>query len=808
MNNNYESNEFLSEEELQAETASEYIEEAAQEPAETEQQELSEESEEAMAEPEAAEETVEPEEEMTELADELSELVEEPAASEEPTVQAAEQPQAPAIAPYSAPLARLECEDDDEDEQPKKPFYRNSKFIVSAVAVLLAVALIASLFANCANKSDERRLSAYKVGRGDVSITVVGSGNIQYDSETDVKVSSAVTIKEKLVEAGDYVQAGEVLATVDGASVSKRIDEVQAEIADLDKQINSADTGTKNQSVKAGVTGRVKEIYATEGESVSDIMVEHSALMIISTDGKMVVTAATEKTLAKGDKVTVVLADGSEEKGVVESCANGECVVTISDEKGEVGEKVTVKSESGDKIGAGELAVHMPYPVVAASGTVNKISVKVGDKVTAAKVVMKLSDVSADSVYQTLIADREAYVEELNSLIDISRSNAIVAPCSGVIQSVGGASSSSSMFGDVSSDYSSYMGFMMSGSSAETPEPAAESTATVITVMDMAVLAALTPAVGSAPITEIKDTEEYAGVFVGEITWEPADAAFAAGSAYTAKVKLTADAGYKFDEADSYAAAIPMMFPTATISELAVSTDGSTLTMNVAFSELSSQTGGTTQPSMPDFDMDDMLGAFDIGGFSGLGGYDFGSYGAASSTSTDNLMTTAFTMYGDDAMAMNISIDELDILSVKVGQEAEITLDAIEGETFTGRITRVSQAANEATGQYDAVITIDKDERMLSGMSATAVITVKEVTDAIMIPVAALNENGGRVYVHTTYEDNVAGGEVEVETGMSDGVYVEIVSGLEEGQTIYYNQTLSAFEMMMQMQEEMLSEME
>ena len=97
---------------------------------------------------------------------------------------------------------------------------------------------------------------------------------------------------------------------------------------------------------------------------------------------------------------------------------------------------------------------------------------------------------------------------------------------------------------------------------------------------------------------------------------------------------------------------------------------------------------------------------------------------------------------------------------------------------------------------------------MLSGMSATAVITVKEATDAIMIPVAALNENGGRVYVYTTYEDNVAGGEVEVETGLSDGVYVEIVSGLEDGQTIYYNQTLSAFEMMMQMQEEMLSEME
>lgn len=77
---------------------------------------------------------------------------------------------------------------------------------------------------------------------------------------------------------------------------------------------------------------------------------------------------------------------------------------------------------------------------------------------------------------------------------------------------------------------------------------------------------------------------------------------------------------------------------------------------------------------------------------------------------------------------------------------------------------------------------------MLDGMNASVKIVTATSNAAVAIPVAALVEDDGRTYVYTTYDarDDELGVLVEVETGVSDGDLVEILSGLNLGNTFYY----------------------
>lgn len=141
-------------------------------------------------------------------------------------------------------------------------------------------------------------------------------------------------------------------------------------------------------------------------------------------------------------------------------------------------------------------------------------------------------------------------------------------------------------------------------------------------------------------------------------------------------------------------------------------------------------------------------------------------------------------------MDLSISVDELDILNVEVGQTATITLDAIENETYTAKVTKVNTSGTSSGGvtKYSVDLSIERSDQMLSGMTASATITIQEASDIVVIPVDALQETMGSTYVYTGIDEDgtTLTDEVEVETGLSDGNYVEITSGLSEGDEVYY----------------------
>lgn len=109
--------------------------------------------------------------------------------------------------------------------------------------------------------------------RGSISTVVSGSGTlVNVDTET-VCVPSGVEVTETLVEYGDAVQTGDLLAIVDMASVRTAMASLQEEIEPLDDEISDAKGETVSSTVAAGVRGRVKRLYAQQGDSVEAVMV-------------------------------------------------------------------------------------------------------------------------------------------------------------------------------------------------------------------------------------------------------------------------------------------------------------------------------------------------------------------------------------------------------------------------------------------------------------------------------------------------------------------------------------------------------
>ena len=141
-------------------------------------------------------------------------------------------------------------------------------------------------------------------------------------------------------------------------------------------------------------------------------------------------------------------------------------------------------------------------------------------------------------------------------------------------------------------------------------------------------------------------------------------------------------------------------------------------------------------------------------------------------------------------MILETAIDELDILSLEIGQRADITLDALAGQSFEGRITEISDEGIVSQGvtTYAVTLSVTSDASMRVGMNASASITIDKKDNVTLIPLKALQESGGEqfVYVGTVGNETSPGEKRIVTTGISDGESVEITSGLTAGENISY----------------------
>ena len=180
------------------------------------------------------------------------------------------------------------------------------------------------------------------------------------------------------------------------------------------------------------------------------------------------------------------------------------------------------------------------------------------------------------------------------------------------------------------------------------------------------------------------------------------------------------------------------------------------------------------------------------------------------------------TIYDLSYLTMTLDVDELDISSIAVGQTVSVVADAVEDTVYTGVVTKVS-VAGTSTGSattYPVTIRIDDTDGLLPGMSVDATIELESAQDVLAIPASALNR-GDTVLVtvdspsavnaqdvqapaeesagdQSESADAPAGDmetqyvSVQVTTGVSDGDYIEITSGLQEGDVVAYIPTSSS----------------
>lgn len=166
-----------------------------------------------------------------------------------------------------------------------------------------------------------------------------------------------------------------------------------------------------------------------------------------------------------------------------------------------------------------------------------------------------------------------------------------------------------------------------------------------------------------------------------------------------------------------------------------------------------------------------------------------------SSNSASEIMCIIYDL---SYLEMTLNVDELQILSMKEGQQVTITADAIPDRTFDGVVTSVSAAGTTTGGTttYPVTIRIDETGDLLPGMNATAEITIASAEGALSVPNAAI-VRGNYLLVtkdspsaaNAAAEMNAPDGYVyvRVETGISDDDNIQILSGITAEDTVAYD---------------------
>lgn len=622
-----------------------------------------------------------------------------------------------------------------------KPKMKNKKVFWGSIAGCAGLAIILAggffLQAKGASKNQtETTVQSAEAKTGTISTTVEGTGSVSNGAATDVVVPTGIKVKEVLVESGDTVEEGQVLATLDEASIASELLEVKENIESVEDEIDdlSSDAQTEGTTeyLQAKVlNGELTELQEAETTLTGLLETQTITATCAGTVSSVNVEADTEITKSSGSSLSGSSTSGSSSG----SSSSGSSSSAAATGMSTAGSSTSESSDSSE------------------------------------------TTTSSDSTSSTNTSPSGTY-----SLMFLSAS--ISGTSASSAESTTDTTEAQSQSTDSKAVYVS--------TESDTTET---SDSEKITSVDVKVTA---PKTGEKPQTTITETDQYTGT----ISWNCSTDTFEAGTSYTADIRLTAKDGYVFsakflpeisgaditsevleNDAGQSVLRIKAKFTKTSAKDSnnngsnnngssndtgsstgnnGNSSNGNTSNSGTASGAISS--GGASSGSTSGVNES---GATATGGTTGgtaLGSSESGSSdsgsAAGSSDSSDSVSTdgsststqysayetAAFSIASDEKATVSINVDELDITSVKEGQTAKITLDAIDGEEFEGTITSVSSEASSgsSSAKYPVEITFDKTDDMRIGMTASASISIDEAEDAVLIPVDALQEKGNK----------------------------------------------------------------
>ena len=567
------------------------------------------------------------------------------------------------------------------------------KTLIAVLAVVLAAALLIALLPS--SKADtssvkvvEELLSA-KAEYGTIN-TVFTSGGAISDSGTEsIALAGSVKLRSWEVSEGDYVEAGDLLATVDRSSVLQAISELDELMQELDAAIESSRSDTVSSVLCSPIDGTVTKVYAGSGADVEDTVYNNRALITLTDSG--------------GREVNVV----------------------------------------------------------GYAGTVSAVYVYEGDTVYAGQSLIYLSGTEYTGEYERLLSQRREFEAQMQALFTAYERGGVYAESSGrvtvlnedIISSTGGSTGT---------------GTHLAARLISAPQ---RPSAIVVQPVDDNTDDNTESGEPEEPSEPGQDDDKVTEKF-GKVTAVDEEAG-------TVTVRLTDGSDLTLDAAELEALGASQI-SVGNILALGYDESGALVSVTV-YSDGSGQDDPTGGDEMPD-GMDSSMG----GGMTG------GTAAATDETPKDYVMdeTELCTLTDYETAEITLTVDELDIARLSIGQAVTVTLDALPGQSFDGEITEIDPNGENSGGstKYSVTVTLPRTEDMLTGMNAAVRVQLAENGGLLLIPLAAVQEDADGIYVCTGYDknSNEATAPVEITTGLSDGENVEVLSGLTEGDTVYY----------------------
>lgn len=154
---------------------------------------------------------------------------------------------------------------------------------------------------------------------------------------------------------------------------------------------------------------------------------------------------------------------------------------------------------------------------------------------------------------------------------------------------------------------------------------------------------------------------------------------------------------------------------------------------------------------------------------------------------------TLVTLYDTEDVSMTVSLDEDDMADIAVGGKANVSFTAYPEEVFQAEVTQIADAETDSSGNVtrDVTVTLQGDvSGLYQGMTGDITFITKETREVLYVSNRAISREGKKSYVKIRDEDGQIRRQ-EVTTGFSDGVSVEIVEGLSEGDVVLVESKVS-----------------
>ena len=578
-----------------------------------------------------------------------------------------------------------------------------------------------------------------------------------------MKIPASVTVSSVCVKNGDLVTDGQIVAKADQTSVMQAIATIHTVLEEIDDQLQEAHEAKASTSLTAPVAGTVKAVYAQAGDRAIDVMNDHGALLLLSLDGRMAVQLPASEALTVGSKAIVTLPDGTELAGEVVFLEEGVATVTVVDRGYAVGTEVFVKTEGGEVLGSGPLSDHKALNITGYLGIVTRVYTQEGSTVNGDDVLFDLSDTEDLAEYAALLQRRETYEKELKTLFELYEDGYIHAPCAGRIEGldetipyatlanlVAGLVARQLATGPADADPAELNNFL---AEVESVDGSAVSMVKggIVSGMD-----AYSPL--PAPSGELMGTytiPDSVPIYRFSSGWNR----ITTGDIWRGDRIL-----FTFDRNDS------LMWVIVERTESSVEPSPTP--------SASPNPSGSPNPSN---------GPGNHGGRI--------SFGKSAPQATPKPAYTIAekelcTVTPQERMLLTVPIDELDVLALSLGQEADLYLDALPTMGLRATVTKIDPEGVNSGGntKYSVTLALDRAEQLYPGMNGTVCFPRRTGNGVMTVPLAAVSEEGRRVVVYTAYDEETDEllSPVEVQTGVSDGTDVEILAGLALGDAYCY----------------------